>query len=293
MTNFYKYLSFTLIAALMLVGVLAIVPDSSTAQTGSSLVIFSSDRFGTYDIMSLDPATGSLSSLTEGEASDVDPSVSPDGTLVVFASNGDGDYDLYYSNPDGTGLTQLTASDFNDRQPRFVGNENVVFSRNFNGQWDLFMISLVTGETSRLTDDAFVELGPDYGLEDSGVVAVPDTTDTADTTDTTDTADTTETTDDGGEETTDTAETSGTPDATVTGVDRLNLRESPGTGAEVVTIAERGDPLTIVGRLQNNSWLQVQTADGEVGWAFTPYLNVNISYNDIPVVDAAYVPPSQ
>jgi hypothetical protein len=288
MTNFYKYLSFTLIAALMMVGVLAIVPDNSSAQTGASLVVFSADRLGNYDLFSLDPATGSLTNLTEGEANDVDPSVSPDGNWVVFASDGDGDFDLYYGRVDGTEVSQLTSSDYNDRQPRFVGNESVVFSRNFNGQWDLFMIAISSGETTRLTNDSFVELGPDYGLGEADVVAVPETTDTAETTETTD-----ETVDDGGEDTADTSEPAGTPDATVSGVNRLNLRQSPGTGAEVVVVVERGAGLTVIGRLNNNSWLQVTTETGETGWAFTPYLTVNISYSTVPVVDAAYVPPSQ
>lgn len=279
MTNYYKYLSFVLIAALMAVGVLAIVPDSSNAQTGSSLVVFSADRLGNYDLFSLDPATGSLTPLTEGEVNEVDPSVSPDGSWVVYAANGDGNYDLFLVRTDGTETTQLTSSDFNDRNPRFVGNESVVFSRNFNGQWDLFMISIASGETTRLTDDAFVELGPNYDLGgDDTVVAVPDDSGDGD-------GSTDEATDDGSSD-------EGTPDATVTGVNRLNIRALPGTGADVVDTIELGAPVTIVARLPNNSWIKVETESGAIGWAFQPYLNVNISYSDVPVEEARYVPPS-
>jgi TolB protein len=46
--------------------------------------------------------------LTNHEADDNWPTMSPDGTQIAFLSDRDGNWEIYLINTDGTGLTRLT-----------------------------------------------------------------------------------------------------------------------------------------------------------------------------------------
>ncbi|MBC8254280.1 MAG: SH3 domain-containing protein, partial [Ardenticatenia bacterium] len=47
----------------------------------------------------------------------------------------------------------------------------------------------------------------------------------------------------------------------------LNVRAGPGTEHPVVASAERGETLTVVGRNEDASWLEVMLPEGQRGWA--------------------------
>ncbi len=63
---------------------------------------------GWLDVVLVDPATGTLSSLTEDRAKDVEPTWTPDGTAVVFRSDRDGTSDLYAVRLEDRRLVRLT-----------------------------------------------------------------------------------------------------------------------------------------------------------------------------------------
>lgn len=66
-----------------------------------------------------DLATGEVTELTSGAASDREPVFAPGGALLVFASDRDGDPELYLMRPDGTGVTRLTERPGPDWLPRW------------------------------------------------------------------------------------------------------------------------------------------------------------------------------
>lgn len=72
---------------------------------------------------------------------------------------------------------------------------------------------------------------------------------------------------------------------------RLNVRQSPGTGAAVIGILNQNDGVKVLGRLADNSWVQVQTATGVTGWVLAQYLTFSINLNTVPIVNTGIVNP--
>jgi uncharacterized protein YraI len=53
---------------------------------------------------------------------------------------------------------------------------------------------------------------------------------------------------------------------------RLNLRAGPGAGERVLGVLIQGEQVQVLGRSDDGVWWQVQTADGDRGWAAARYL---------------------
>jgi len=88
-----------------------------------SLIAFSSDRSGNYEIYVLsvagetDSDDTNLQRLTHNPAADVQPTWSPDGRRIAFVSLRDGDAEIYVINADGSDLQRLTENRFGDHEP--------------------------------------------------------------------------------------------------------------------------------------------------------------------------------
>jgi N-acetylmuramoyl-L-alanine amidase len=77
-------------------------------------------------------------------------------------------------------------------------------------------------------------------------------------------------------------ESSTTATATVT-TGALNVRAGPGIGYEVRGVAYQGEVLTLVGRNQDVSWIEVQMANGVQGWVGNTYIRPNMPLDRLPV----------
>ncbi len=74
---------------------------------------------------------------------------------------------------------------------------------------------------------------------------------------------------------------------TATAKERINVRGGPGTSYAVLAKVDQGKSLTVIGRNADNSWLQVQLADGSTkGWASAEYLEVKGDVNSLPTASA-------
>ncbi len=234
-------------------------------------VVFASNRSGNYEIFLLDPSTGLTTQLTNLPASDVEPVWSPDGTLIAFASDRDGDFELYIMRADGTDVRQLTNNTAEDRQPRWQPDGlSLVFVSDVNGQWDLYSISADGAVVKQLTNDPADERGP--GVESVGVLPGP-----------------------GGQAPPAATITPGVApitggNATVASYE-LNVRQNPGEGGRILQIIPQDTPVTILGRYADNSWVQVQTPSGIVGWVSARLLDININLATVPVINAAFINP--
>jgi len=69
--------------------------------------------------------------------------------------------------------------------------------------------------------------------------------------------------------------------------DFLRLRDAPGLSANVLRELEPGIPLYVVGRVADNSWIQVTTDDGLTGWVAAQYLTLAIDLNLVSVTGQA------
>jgi uncharacterized protein YgiM (DUF1202 family) len=73
------------------------------------------------------------------------------------------------------------------------------------------------------------------------------------------------------------------PDAAV-GATVTNLRSGPGVGFDVLSEVESGTPLEILGKSADGEWVKVRTPDQLEGWMFYLPLVLNISLDQIPVI---------
>ena len=263
---------FALMVGLTLVAGLALGSEAMAvmAQGDSDLglVVFTSNRSGNYEIYVLDPQTGLTAQLTNDPGNDIEPAWSPDGQFIAFASDRDGDYELFIMREDGSDLRQLTRNNAMDRQPRWQPNGlNLTFISDVNGQWDVFMISADGAIVRQLTNDMADERGP-------GGESLPIQPGTG-----------------GQPPVVSASPTPSLPDATVNTAN-LNVRANPGEGARILTTIPRNTPVSILGRYYDNTWVQVQTANGVVGWVYRPLLQVNIDLANVPVLNVQfYAPP--
>jgi GDSL-like Lipase/Acylhydrolase family/Bacterial SH3 domain len=75
----------------------------------------------------------------------------------------------------------------------------------------------------------------------------------------------------------------------------LRLRASPGTAGQVLSFLPEQMTLHLIGRTDDNVWLQVITSDKQQGWVLAQYINIYIGLDRIPVTGTAVnaPPPTQ
>lgn len=68
---------------------------------------------------------------------------------------------------------------------------------------------------------------------------------------------------------------------------QLRLRENPGTAGAVLTTLEANTPVTIIGRTEDNKWVQITLVDARNGWVASRYLDINIDLSLVSVTGVA------
>ena len=75
-----------------------------------------------------------------------------------------------------------------------------------------------------------------------------------------------------------------TPEAVA--LSRLNLRAGPGQAYAALASYSAGSALKPLGRNADQTWVQVETSNGRVGWMAAEFLRLNVALADLPVVAA-------
>jgi uncharacterized protein YgiM (DUF1202 family) len=70
--------------------------------------------------------------------------------------------------------------------------------------------------------------------------------------------------------------------ALVTSPAGLNVRSQPSTTGESLLLVESNQTLSVVGRSEDGQWLQVQLADGRLGWAARQFLQTSGNVDVLP-----------
>lgn len=78
------------------------------SSDGRFIVFRSQSENGIWDIYRVSPRGEDMQKLTDSQANNLFPSISPDSRRIAFVSNRAGNQDLYVMNADGTNLQQLT-----------------------------------------------------------------------------------------------------------------------------------------------------------------------------------------
>ena len=95
---------------------------------------------GDSEVVLLSPG-GIVTRLTDDDAVDEGPALSPDGTKVAFHSNRDGDWDIYVVGVDGTGLLQLTNEPGADAYPAWSADgARIAFNSDRSGSFEIWAV---------------------------------------------------------------------------------------------------------------------------------------------------------
>lgn len=95
------------------------ITNDDVAVASSGRIVFASYRDGNYEIYAMKSDGSGVSNLTHNSATDVEPTLSRDGSKIAFISNREGNYEIYVMNADGTGQTRLTTSGLSKSSPAF------------------------------------------------------------------------------------------------------------------------------------------------------------------------------
>ncbi|MBN1935852.1 MAG: PD40 domain-containing protein [Anaerolineae bacterium] len=115
---------------------------TGTVVAATGRIVFTSNRYGNYDIFSMNADGGGVQRLTSTSANDRHPSWSPGGSQIVFAREiGTGNFDIYVMNADGSGQTRIVQHTANDMWPAWSpSGEWIAFQSNRNGDYDLYLV---------------------------------------------------------------------------------------------------------------------------------------------------------
>ena len=64
----------------------------------------------------------------------------------------------------------------------------------------------------------------------------------------------------------------------------LNVRATPESGDNVISVASGGEIVTLLGR--NGGWIKVRQANRVEGWVGSSYLASNVDFATLPVLDS-------
>jgi dipeptidyl aminopeptidase/acylaminoacyl peptidase len=172
MPRLARLVMYLLVAA----AVLGVDEAGATAQTGSGLIAFTSDRDGNSEVYVVNSAGGAPLNLTRNSASDHSPTWSPDGSAIAFISDRSGNPDIWLMNADGFDPVNLTNSPEKESDPAWSpAGDLIAYAASLeaskpDGSVEVVLpsslfVKLVRGGVSRLTmpDAAAVEWSRDAG----------------------------------------------------------------------------------------------------------------------------------
>lgn len=140
-----------------------------TADPTGKWLAFASTRHAEKTDIYLQRADGaSVTQLTSDPADDAQPVFSPDGRSIAFCSSRAGSWDLYTMDLDGRNVTQVTSGPAQDMHPSFSpdGRRLVYCSiGSRSGQWELWIVDLVTHEKRMIGYGLFPAWCPEKGTD--------------------------------------------------------------------------------------------------------------------------------
>jgi Tol biopolymer transport system component len=154
-------------------GLYSIAPTASLFPTPllegtNGKIAFTSDRDGNQQIYLMNPDGSEQTRITDNQASDSEPSWSPDGTQIAFVSTrdgGGGTGEIYSMSADGSNQTRLTNHSGFDFAPAWSPDgTRIAFVRStLNGSelnYDIYVMDADGSNQTRLTTDAATDLDP-------------------------------------------------------------------------------------------------------------------------------------
>lgn len=130
-------------------------------------ILFSASRDGIRDIYMLNLRTDQLANLTDDEAFDYAPAVSPDGRQAVYTSIVNGEYTklFLFSLDRPETKTQLTFGNYDDKQPSWSpDSKRIIYVSNETGIYNIYTYDLEAGAINQYTDVLGGAFVPNFDL---------------------------------------------------------------------------------------------------------------------------------
>jgi TolB protein len=141
--------------------------DVSVDPTGKWLA-FSSTRNSEHPSIYLQRVDGTAVTQLTSDADDDYPVFSPDGKQIAFSSTRAGTWNLFVMDVDGRNVTQITNGTSQAIHPSYSPDgSRLVFCSlgSRSGQWELWTVSLKTGERRMIGYGLFPSWSPDRGVD--------------------------------------------------------------------------------------------------------------------------------
>src|SRR5215213_5652536 len=153
------------LAAVGLLGLVAVLPAEATVPGKNGKIAFQSDSGGSYEIYTMNAGGKKIAKLTTNPAEDEDPAFSPDGKKIAFTSDRRGDNDIYKMNVRGTRLVRLTTNPADDQDPAFSPDgKKIAFESDRDGDSDIYKENVRGTDLIQLTADPATTFGADWAV---------------------------------------------------------------------------------------------------------------------------------
>lgn len=149
------------------------VNSGAVFLSGGKSIAFTLTNSGNAEIYEMNIETNDLRKITNHFASDVDPSITADGTLMTFLSDRPGKAMIYTLDPRGTesNVKRISFVGQFNATPRFSPDgKEIVFSSWLDNSFDLFRISSEGLGLSRLTKDFGSNEDPSFSNDGEFIV---------------------------------------------------------------------------------------------------------------------------
>ncbi len=135
--------------AVVVLSLVAIAVPAVAQPTGK--IVFTSVRNGNAEVCVINTDGTGFKNLTDDDAYDDQPALSPDGMEVVFVSDRDGNRELYLMNLAGENVVRLTNTDDSEIDPAFTADASgVIYTLETDEGRDVYELDLVSGESQAI-----------------------------------------------------------------------------------------------------------------------------------------------
>lgn len=148
------------------------LPDGGCGQPEGGRLVFQSDRDGDWEIFLLDVISGELTQLTDNDTEDIVPALSRDGsTLAWLQLNDFGVYDLWVMDMVTQEARRLVDLGTDVAGHTFAPDgASLAFFANADGDADVFLTDVATGQITPLTTNSFEDRAPSFTCDGTAVV---------------------------------------------------------------------------------------------------------------------------